>query len=460
MKHLIKLSFLFILLFGMNNAEAQDKNNPWSVYLATNAVDFYPTGSNILTPDGVISSRNFGEDLFFKTDNWNYLPALSSIGVSRYIGSGFTFELSSSVNKIDRLGETSTDNLSWVNLDGTMQYNFKQVIKGNDWFDPFIGLGAGYFWFNDQNSGTFNTNLGVNFWIKDNIAITVDTNYKSAFETESYDFFQHRMGVKIAFGGKDTDGDGVYDKYDQCPQEPGLKEFDGCPDTDSDGIADKDDNCPDEAGLAEFNGCPDSDGDGIIDSEDQCPNEVGSSDLNGCPDQDDDGIADKDDNCPNEAGPAENSGCPWPDTDGDGVLDKDDQCPNVVGTADYLGCEKITEEDQSKINGHAKNVNFKVGNPLFTDGSKEALDEIVKIINKNTIDEFTIVGHADSTGSAESNIELSENRSISVKDYLTANGVDASRLMTKGVGEEEPVASNNSKSGRAQNRRVEINLGN
>ena len=151
--------------------------------------------------------------------------------------------------------------------------------------------------------------------------------------------------------------------------------------------------------------------------------------------------------------------CPWPDSDGDGVLDKDDQCPDVAGTVAYLGCEKITEEDENKINGHAKNVNFEVGNPLFTDDSEEALDAIVKIINKNTIDEFTIVGHADSTGTAESNMELSENRSLSVKDYLIENGVDPSRLMTRGAGEEEPVAKNNTKSGRAENRRVEINLG-
>lgn len=49
------------------------------------------------------------------------------------------------------------------------------------------------------------------------------------------------------------------------------------------------------AGLPQFNGCPDSDGDGIEDSKDACPNEAGPAEFNGCPDSDGDGIADKDD---------------------------------------------------------------------------------------------------------------------------------------------------------------------
>ena len=124
-------------------------------------------------------------------------------------------------------------------------------------------------------------------------------------------------------GGTDTDGDGVYDKFDACPEEFGLEEFNGCPDTDGDGIIDSEDACPNEAGLAEFNGCPDTDGDGVPDKDDRCPNDKGTAANKGCPDTDGDGVVDIDDACPKVAGPTENKGCPWPDTDGDGVLDKD-----------------------------------------------------------------------------------------------------------------------------------------
>ena len=59
----------------------------------------------------------------------------------------------------------------------------------------------------------------------------------------------------------------------------------GCPDTDGDGISDKDDACPEEAGAAANNGCPwpDSDGDGIADKDDSCPELAGIAANNGCP---------------------------------------------------------------------------------------------------------------------------------------------------------------------------------
>ena len=75
--------------------------------------------------------------------------------------------------------------------------------------------------------------------------------------------FQHNVGLAVNFGGKDSDRDGVYDQYDDCPNQPGLPAFNGCPDNDGDGIENSKDACPDLAGLAEFGGCPDSDGDGV-----------------------------------------------------------------------------------------------------------------------------------------------------------------------------------------------------
>ncbi|NBC58915.1 MAG: OmpA family protein, partial [Bacteroidetes bacterium] len=253
MKHLSKLTFLLILVFGMTSVQAQDENNPWAVFIGVNAVDTFPTGSDIITPDGAISYKNIGDN-FFKTENWNYVPVVSSLGVTRYIGDGFSFEVSGSFNRIEQLGEVDVEDLTWFNADGTVQYNFKNLIKGNDWLDPYLGVGGGYYWLDDDGAGTFNANLGFNFWLSEKVAITLDTNYKTAFEDADFDVFQHRLGVKFAFGGKDTDGDGVYDKNDECPDTPGLEEFNGCPDTDGDGIADKDDACPDTAGLAEFNG--------------------------------------------------------------------------------------------------------------------------------------------------------------------------------------------------------------
>ncbi|UCJ16564.1 OmpA family protein [Pseudomonas sp. MM211] len=78
-----------------------------------------------------------------------------------------------------------------------------------------------------------------------------------------------------------------------------------------------------------------------------------------------------------------------------------------------------------------------------------------KEFNKNGVN---IVGHTDSTGSAELNQNLSTRRAQSVASYLSANGVPASRISAYGAGPNQPIASNANEAGRAQNRRVEINL--
>jgi len=457
MKHLNKLLLLLFALLLTTTTQAQDEDNPWALFIGTNAVDFYPTGSNIVTPNGRVTSESFGEDLFFEIDNWNYITFFSSLGVTRYIGSGFSFELGASFNQIDRVGLTRIEEVNWVNVDGTIQYNFKRLLNSS-WFDPYLGLGAGYFWLDGDGGGTFNSNLGVNFWVSEGFALTLDTNYKSAFDDADNDLFQHRFGIKFAFGGKDTDGDGIYDKNDACPEEPGLEEFNGCPDSDSDGIMDSEDTCPYDAGLPEFNGCPDADGDGIPDKDDECPTEAGLKEFNGCPDSDNDGIADKDDDCPNEAGPAANNGCPWPDSDGDGVLDKDDQCPDTAGTVANFGCPELPEAVKASLRDYAKKIQFNTGKTEITDEAATILANVAGIMKEYPNAKFVVEGYTDSVGREESNLKLSEGRAASVEKYLEGLGIENSRLTSKGYGEANPIADNGTRSGRAQNRRVEIKL--
>ncbi|GGU64035.1 OmpA family lipoprotein [Pseudomonas laurentiana] len=78
-----------------------------------------------------------------------------------------------------------------------------------------------------------------------------------------------------------------------------------------------------------------------------------------------------------------------------------------------------------------------------------------KQFNQNTIE---IVGYTDSTGSRQHNMDLSQRRAQAVSTYLTSQGVDSSRLSVRGAGPDQPVASNADANGRAQNRRVEVNL--
>lgn len=452
MKNLSRLLFAMLLMIGFSNTYAQDENNPWAISFGVNAVDFYPTGENAPLGD-------YFDEYFNVSDHWNILPSLSSLTVSRYLDSGFSIGATASINKIEKFGDDTFryKDVSYYGLDGTVKYSFAGLLNSTC-IDPYLGVGGGYTWVDEIGAGTLNGTIGINFWFTENIGLSFQSAYKHAFEDYLSTHFQHTAGLTVKFGGKDTDGDGVYDKDDACPEVAGLPEFNGCPDSDGDGIEDGKDSCPNEAGLPEFNGCPDTDGDGIADKDDACPTVAGLKELNGCPDADNDGVADKDDKCPNEAGPAANGGCPWPDADGDGVLDKDDQCPDVAGTVANNGCPEVTEEVQKTLNAYAKTILFDTGKSSIKDESEKALADIIAILNEYPTAKFTVEGHTDSVGRESTNQRLSEARALSVKEYLTANGVDEFRLSSKGYGEARPIDSNKTRAGRANNRRVEINL--
>ncbi|WP_339707892.1 OmpA family protein [uncultured Kriegella sp.] len=446
MKHLSKLLVVTLLIAAVNGIQAQDENNPWQIGFGVNAVDVYPTGD--------FPNSSFGNQLFNATDHWNILPSISYIGVSKSVGGGFSVGARGSLNKISKWGDTGVDDLSYYALDGTIKYNFlKETV-----IDPFVEVGGGYTWIDEIGAGTVNGGVGVNFWFTDNIGLTVQTSYKHAFEDYLVPHFQHMAGLSIKFGGTDTDGDGIYDKDDACPEVAGLEAFNGCPDADGDGIEDSKDSCPNEAGSKEMNGCPDADGDGVADKDDKCPNEAGLASLAGCPDADGDGVADGDDECPNESGPAANKGCPWPDKDGDSVLDKDDKCPDVAGTVANQGCPEVTEEVQKQLNEYARTILFDTGKSSIKAESTSVMVDIIQILKEYPTAKFTVEGHTDSVGSAKLNQSLSESRALSVKEFLVDKGIDAFRLSSVGYGEDKPIATNNTRAGRTQNRRVEINL--
>ncbi|RPG28626.1 MAG: OmpA family protein [Muricauda sp. TMED12] len=450
MKHLSKLLVVALVFVGFNSIQAQDENNPWQVSIGVNAIDTYPTNDS----NNPFSSTTLFDEYFNVSDHWNILPSVSYVAVSKYIGDGFSVGARGSLNRIEKLGDLDVDDLSHYAIDGTIKYNFLK----NTTVDPFVEVGGGYTWVDEIGAGTVNGGVGVNFWFSDNLGFTLQTQYKHAFEDYLVKHFQHMAGISIKFGGTDTDGDGIYDKDDACPEVAGLEAFNGCPDSDGDGIEDAKDSCPNEAGSKEMNGCPDSDGDGVADKDDACPSTPGLPALAGCPDADGDGVADKDDECPNEAGPAENNGCPWPDADGDGVLDKDDQCPDVAGTVANNGCPEVTEEVQKQLNDYARTILFDTGKSSIKAESTSVMVDIIQILNEYPTAKFTVEGHTDSVGSASLNQKLSESRANSVRDFLIDKGIGSDRLTAIGYGEDKPIATNNTRAGRAQNRRVEINL--
>ncbi|MBP9940931.1 MAG: OmpA family protein [Comamonas sp.] len=89
---------------------------------------------------------------------------------------------------------------------------------------------------------------------------------------------------------------------------------------------------------------------------------------------------------------------------------------------------------------------------------KAKLDDLASKVQGINLEVIVAVGHTDSVGSAAYNQKLSERRAQAVKAYLESKGIDKSRVYTEGKGEAQPVADNKTKAGRAQNRRVEIEV--
>jgi OOP family OmpA-OmpF porin len=147
------------------------------------------------------------------------------------------------------------------------------------------------------------------------------------------------------------------------------------------------------------------------------------------------------------------------DTDGDGVSDQFDKCPGTpAGTAvDGSGCPlpKPAPVDTvaSNVTGFEK-IGFDFNSSVLKTESYPTLDKLSSVLRENG-GKVTVNGYASSEGTAAYNVKLSKDRANSVKTYLVNSGVNASQVATKGNGEANPIASNDTEEGRIQNRRVE-----
>lgn len=184
-------------------------------------------------------------------------------------------------------------------------------------------------------------------------------------------------------------------------------------------------------------------------------------------DADKDTVEDWTDKCPDTpAGMKVNAlGCEI-DTDGDGVLDSADKCPTVYArTPD--GCPVVeaapapapvpaapaAEPAPMVILG---DVNFAFDSAVLKPNAKEKIDKAVAHIQKMSDETFELLGHTDSIGTEEYNLGLSQRRADAVRNAMIKLGVAPERLIARGYGESKPIATNSTKEGRAQNRRVEL----
>lgn len=106
----------------------------------------------------------------------------------------------------------------------------------------------------------------------------------------------------------------------------------------------------------------------------------------------------------------------------------------------------------------AGEVMFDSGSRNLSPGALSRLDSVAATINRYPDADVIVKGHTDSQGPEEANLRLSEDRAVMVKNHLVVKGVDPGRVTTLGFGESQPLVTNATPEGRAQNRRVEIEL--
>ena len=317
-----------------------------------------------------------------------------------------------------------------------------------------LGLSSGKRVLGTDLDGSGHAGLGLKAYVSKDLALRLEGrgNLTQGYGADKrVVHWEGLLGLSVVLGRPDipppppdADTDGVPDAQDRCPEVAGVPPL-GCPppppDTDGDGIADPDDKCPNEAGVAsteaEKNGCPppppDGDGDGVPDASDKCPSVMGD-------------------------GP---DGC-LQDGDADGIPNKSDKCAEQPetknGFEDEDGCPDELPQAVKRFTGAIPGIAFDGAKATIKPSSFPTLDAAAKVLAEYPALRMEISGHTDSTGTAERNLQLSQERADAVKAYLAGRGIASDRIETRGAGSTEPVADNKKPEGRSQNRRVEFKL--
>ena len=216
----------------------------------------------------------------------------------------------------------------------------------------------------------------------------------------------------------------------------------------------------------------DTDGDGLVDDVDRCPNELEDvdafEDSDGCVDADNDGdgIADAQDKCSAEPEDRDEfmdeDGCPDPDNDSDGFADAQDRCPLeaevINGTDDDDGCPDrgnvlvVVSPDRLEL---LENITFKKA--ALQKASFNLLGQLGATLRAHPeIVRLRITVHMQPTKKPDADRALSEQRAQAIRDWLVSYGIDAKRIEPRGFGGSKPLVAPSTKGAKGINERIEL----
>jgi len=323
----------------------------------------------------------------------------------------------------DRKYVDGSSDFDEVRVDGT--YYFAGPEEA---WNPYVSLGAGHASFGTEDinrvrtAGTnhdetrVNVGTGFRYNVSDAVSLRADLREFHGIDESTFDT-QVSLGISFAFTRtvtestvsmpKDTDNDGVPDGRDQCPAT--LAEA-----------------------IVDASGCePDADMDSVADARDACPNTPQNAEVDA-------------------------RGCEL-DSDNDGVANSSDECPGTAAGVDVdaNGCEGVVETIQT----FEIEVQFPTNSSVIGNTYDNEIRRVADFMKANPETVVEIAGHSDSRGDADYNQFLSQRRAEAVATRLIdALGIDSDRVSAVGYGEAQPVASNATAEGRAENRRVEARI--
>ena len=208
MKHLNKILIAVVLIIGLHT-QAQDSKNPWAISFGFNAMDTKTSaggGNNFFD--------NHFSDAFSVKNNWNILPTISYVGVSKYVGDNFSIGLSTSLNKISKYVSnvnsqyvvSNPGDLMYYGIDANIKYSFQTLINSKV-IDPSITLGLGYSVLGDNTFKTASPGAGVVVWFSDAMGLEFSSKYKKSYESREINgrvntpsMLQHSLGLVFKFG--------------------------------------------------------------------------------------------------------------------------------------------------------------------------------------------------------------------------------------------------------------------
>jgi OOP family OmpA-OmpF porin len=344
---------------------------------------------------------------------------------------------------------------SWAQLRDTIGQSIPYVpislfalfhLPVNDDLDIILGPGYVHTEYGETanvSADGFSALAGLRFLVTKRLAVRLDSRAdfysQSPIGNDRSINFGVTAGLSFFLGPqarRDSDGDGVDDTLDRCPEtSPGA--------------------------VVDVTGCAlpsDSDFDGVLDPLDLCADTPRGEriDQNGCPlDVDNDGVFDDRDAClDTPAGVmVDPAGCTViPDSDGDGVSDDLDQCAATPPSTlvDDTGCPLPPVPRVREI------AYFPLNLATLSAATREALRHLADSLADLPQEGYQIEGHADSSGPDAFNRALSQARAEAVRDALSGFGVSPTRLTAMGYGSDRPIASNDTAEGRARNRRATL----